>query len=31
MNAVHGSDSVENGLREVGFFFTEAELADLWG
>lgn len=30
-NAVHGSDSVENGLREVGFFFTEAELADLWG
>jgi nucleoside-diphosphate kinase len=31
MNAVHGSDSVENGLREVAFFFTEAELADLWG
>ena len=28
-NAVHGSDSVENGLREVGFFFTERELADL--
>lgn len=31
MNAVHGSDSVENGLREVAFFFTESELADLWG
>ncbi len=30
-NAVHGSDSPENGLREVGFFFPEAELADLWG
>ena len=28
-NAVHGSDSVENGLREIAFFFTEAELADL--
>jgi nucleoside-diphosphate kinase len=31
MNAVHGSDSVANGVREVAFFFTEAELADLWG
>jgi nucleoside-diphosphate kinase len=30
-NAVHGSDSVENGLREVAFFFTESELAGLWG
>ncbi len=30
-NAVHGSDSPENGLREVAFFFTESELADLWG
>lgn len=30
-NAVHGSDSPENGVREVGFFFTESELADLWG
>lgn len=30
-NAVHGSDSVENGIREVGFFFTESELAGLWG
>jgi nucleoside-diphosphate kinase len=28
-NAVHGSDSVENGLREIAFFFTESELADL--
>lgn len=28
-NAVHGSDSVENGLREIAFFFTEGELADL--
>jgi nucleoside-diphosphate kinase len=26
-NAVHGSDSEENGRREVGFFFTECELA----
>lgn len=25
-NAVHGSDSVENGIIEVGFFFTESEL-----
>lgn len=25
-NAVHGSDSVENGLIEVGFFFGESEL-----
>ncbi len=30
-NAVHGSDSPENGLREVGFFFTEGEIAGLWG
>lgn len=30
-NAVHGSDSVENGLREVAFFFPESELAGLWG
>ncbi len=28
-NAVHGSDSIENGLREIAFFFTEGELADL--
>ncbi|GAB5464988.1 MAG: nucleoside-diphosphate kinase [Candidatus Kapaibacteriales bacterium] len=26
-NAVHGSDSDENAKREVGFFFTEGELA----
>lgn len=25
-NAVHGSDSVENGRFEVGFFFSEREL-----
>lgn len=25
-NAAHGSDSVENGLAEVGFFFAESEL-----
>jgi nucleoside-diphosphate kinase len=31
MNAVHGSDSPENGLREVAFFFTESEIAGLWG
>jgi nucleoside-diphosphate kinase len=30
-NAVHGSDSVENGLREIGFFFPESEIAGLWG
>jgi nucleoside-diphosphate kinase len=30
-NAVHGSDSPENGLREVAFFFTESEIAGLWG
>ncbi len=25
-NAVHGSDSVENGIKEVAFFFSESEL-----
>lgn len=30
-NAVHGSDSDENARREVGFFFTEGELAALRG
>lgn len=25
-NAVHGSDSVENGIREISFFFGEHEL-----
>jgi nucleoside-diphosphate kinase len=29
-NAVHGSDSDENAEREVGFFFSEGELAGLW-
>jgi nucleoside-diphosphate kinase len=28
-NAVHGSDSDENAIREIGFFFSEAELAGL--
>ena len=26
-NAMHGSDSVENGRIEIAFFFSEAELA----
>ena len=30
-NAIHGSDSVDNARREIGFFFTEGELARLWG
>jgi nucleoside-diphosphate kinase len=30
-NAIHGSDSPENGVREVGFFFPELELAGIWG
>jgi nucleoside-diphosphate kinase len=30
-NAVHGSDSPENGMREVAFFFPESEIAGLWG
>ncbi|HET9295143.1 MAG TPA: nucleoside-diphosphate kinase [Gemmatimonadales bacterium] len=30
-NAIHASDSPENAVREVGFFFTEGELAGLWG
>jgi nucleoside-diphosphate kinase len=30
-NAIHASDSVENAAREVGFFFSEGELAQLWG
>ncbi|TAL68732.1 MAG: nucleoside-diphosphate kinase [Bacteroidetes bacterium] len=25
-NAVHGSDSVENGIIEIGFFFSKSEL-----
>jgi len=27
-NAVHGSDSIENGIREVSFFFDENEIID---
>lgn len=30
-NAIHASDSPENASREVAFFFTEGELAELWG
>lgn len=30
-NAVHGSDSDENANREIGFFFTEGELANIKG
>jgi nucleoside-diphosphate kinase len=30
-NAIHASDSAENAVREVGFFFSEGELAQLWG
>jgi nucleoside-diphosphate kinase len=30
-NAVHGSDSDENAAREIGFFFSEGELARLQG
>ena len=29
-NAIHASDSQENANREVGFFFSEGELAGLW-
>lgn len=29
-NAIHASDSAENAAREVGFFFPEAELAELF-
>jgi nucleoside-diphosphate kinase len=29
-NAIHASDSAENAIREVGFFFPEGELADLF-
>jgi len=25
-NAVHGSDSVENGINEIAFFFSDAEI-----
>jgi nucleoside-diphosphate kinase len=30
-NAIHASDSQENAIREVGFFFSEGEVAGLWG
>lgn len=30
-NAIHASDSAENAVREAGFFFSEGELAGLWG
>lgn len=30
-NAIHASDSLDNAKREVGFFFSEADLAGLWG
>jgi len=30
-NAIHASDSDDNARREVTFFFTEGELAALWG
>ena len=30
-NAIHASDSDDNAAREVAFFFTEGELAGLWG
>lgn len=26
-NAVHGSDSIENGRNEIAFFFSESEIA----
>ena len=26
-NSVHGSDSTENAVREIGFFFSEIEIA----
>ena len=29
-NAIHASDSDENARREIGFFFSESELAGLW-
>ena len=27
-NAVHGSDSIENGIIEIGYFFAESELVN---
>ena len=28
-NAIHGSDSIENAIREIKFFFSESELVSL--
>ena len=30
-NAIHASDSDDNAMREIAFFFTESEIAGLWG
>ena len=30
-NAIHASDSPDNALREVAFFYSEGELRGLWG
>jgi nucleoside-diphosphate kinase len=30
-NAIHASDSPENAVREVAFFFSEGEMAGVWG
>jgi nucleoside-diphosphate kinase len=30
-NAIHASDSAENAVREIAFFFPESELKGLWG
>jgi nucleoside-diphosphate kinase len=30
-NAIHASDSDENAVREIAFFFAEAERTGLWG
>lgn len=30
-NAIHASDSPENAIREIAFFFPEAELRGMWG
>jgi nucleoside-diphosphate kinase len=30
-NAIHASDSPENAVREIGFFFADSELRRLWG
>jgi nucleoside-diphosphate kinase len=30
-NAIHASDSEENALKEIAFFFPEREIRRLWG